>query len=84
MEVLLLAIMCASNIVCFIIGARVGQMVRKGEKVEIPSVSPVKAVREHEERKARKAEQERLEVILRNIEAYDGTARGQEDVPGGR
>ncbi len=29
-------------------------------------------------------ERSRLDVILHNLEAYDGTAAGQVDVPGGR
>lgn len=29
-------------------------------------------------------ERSRLDVILHNLEAYDGTAAGQLDVPGGR
>ena len=48
MEVLLLAVMAASNIVCFIIGAKVGQAVSKGERIETPAIDPLKAYREHE------------------------------------
>jgi hypothetical protein len=82
MEVLLLAVMGAVNIFCFLIGAKVGQAVVKGEKVEMPSIDPLKAVREHEAKKEAQKEQDRLNAILRNIEAYDGTGRGQEDIPG--
>ena len=82
MEVLLLAVMGAVNIFCFVIGAKVGQTVVKGEKVEMPSVDPLKAVREHEAKREAQKEQDRLNAILRNIEAYDGTGRGQEDIPG--
>ena len=82
MEVLLLAVMGAVNIFCFLIGAKVGQAVVKGEKVEMPSIYPLKAVREHEAKKEAQKEQDRLNAILRNIEAYDGTGRGQEEIPG--
>jgi hypothetical protein len=82
MEVLLLAVMGAVNIFCFLIGAKVGQTVVKGEKVEMPSIDPLKAVREHEAKKEAQKEQDRLNAILRNIEAYDGTGRGQEEIPG--
>lgn len=81
MEVLLLIVMGAVNILCFMIGAKVGQTVAKGEKVEMPSVNPLKAFREHEAKKEAQKEQDRVEAILRNIESYDGTERGQEDVP---
>ena len=83
MEALLLLLMGAFNIVCFIVGAKVGQTVSKGEPIEMPSVNPLKAHREREERKVAEAEQERIETIMRNIEAYDGTGAHQEDVPRG-
>lgn len=82
MEVLLLAVMALSNIVCFLIGAKVGQAVSKGEKVEIPSLDLLKAAREREAKQEAELEQNRIDVILRNAERYDGTANGQEDVPG--
>lgn len=82
MEVVLMAVMAAANIICFLIGAKVGQAVSKGEKVEMPSVNPLKTVREREEKKQAEMEQNRIDTILRNIEAYDGTGHGQEDVPG--
>ena len=83
MEVLLLTIMCASNILCFMIGARVGQKAVKGEEIKLPTVNPMEAVKEHRAKKAQEAEQERVETILRNIESYDGTSYGQKEVPRG-
>ena len=83
MEVLLLAVMAASNSVCFIIGAKVGQAVSKGEKIVSPTLDPLKAYREQEAKKEAKKVQERLDIIMRNIEAYDGTSNGQHDVPRG-
>lgn len=81
MEALLLAIMGAVNILCFMVGAKVGQTVSKGEEVKLPTVDPVKAVREHLDRKEAEYEQNRIDTIMRNIEAYNGTADGQEEVP---
>lgn len=83
MEAVLLLIMGVTNILCFVIGAKVGQKVVRGESVELPNVDPFKAHREREARKAQRAEQERVNTILRNIDSYDGTSRGQEDVPRG-
>lgn len=82
MEALLLLVMGATNILCFMVGARVGQKVTKGEEVELPSVNPMDAIREHQEKKEAQREQDRVDTILRNIEGYDGTSYGQEDVPG--
>ena len=82
MEALLLAVMGLTNIACFIIGAKVGQKVSKGEDIELPTINPLEIYREHEAKQEAQMEQERLETIMRNIEGYDGTANGQEDVPG--
>ena len=71
----------AMNILCFMIGAKVGQSVSKGESVELPNLDPLKAMREHREEKERRKEQNKLDAILRNIESYDGTGLGQEDIP---
>lgn len=84
MEIVLILAVGALNIACFLIGAKVGQRVAKGEKIELPSANPVKAVREHNEKKRAEKEaereQERINTILHNIENYDGTERGQKDV----
>jgi hypothetical protein len=71
----------AMNILCFMIGAKVGQSVSKGETVELPSLDPMKAAREHREQREAKREQDKLDTALRNMDNYDGTGRGQEDIP---
>ena len=76
----------ALNIACFFIGAKVGQIVAKGEDIKLPT-NPIDAVRERkierESRKEAEAEADRVETILQNIDNYDGTGRGQKDVPRG-
>lgn len=82
METLLIILAIgALCIACFFVGASVGQKVSKGEPVEIPKVDPMKPIREHQDRKQARAEQDRYDAILRNIENYDGTEAGQKDVP---
>ena len=66
--------------ICFLIGAKVGQKVSKGEAVELPSVNPIKAYRETKERKHAEAELNKIETIMHNIDAYNGTSIGQKDV----
>ena len=83
MEVLLMMILSLSNIACFIIGASLRQKVNKGESVKLPTVNPVEAIKEHREQKEYDYKQSQLETILRNIDNYDGTDYGQEDVPRG-
>ncbi len=80
MEILLLLISCISNIVCLVIGTKVGQTVSKGESIELLSVNPFEAHRKAEARKEAQMEQDRIDTILRNVDNYDGTGRGQEEV----
>ena len=68
------------NIACFFIGAKVGQTVSKGEKVEMPNLNPVKTYQANRAKKEIKMQQDKFDTILRNIDRYDGTAKGQEDV----
>lgn len=83
MMILVILVVCIANILCFYIGARIGQKIVRDEEVTLPN--PVAAVQEHaqkqrEQRKSRE-EQDQLDVILSNIENYDGTGYGQRDVP---
>lgn len=80
MEVLVLALFSLSNIACFIIGARVGQKVTKGEEIKV-TVNPMEAIREREAKKEAEYERSKFDTILRNIDSYDGSSYGQEDVP---
>jgi hypothetical protein len=83
MNALTIAVIALSNILCFIVGAKVGQTVSKGEKVELPSIDPIKAVREHKAKMEAYREQDRMETIMQNMENYDGSSSGQKDVPWG-
>ena len=83
MEVLALVVFGAVNIFCFVIGAKVGQTVAKGEKVELPNINPMEAIREHQNKREAEREQDKIDVIMSNIESYDGTSNGQRDVPKG-
>jgi hypothetical protein len=78
LTILAIGVVC---IACFCIGAKVGQAVSKGEKVEMPEVNPIKAFKEHIARQETEMEQSRMETILQNIDNYDGTSHKQEDVP---
>ena len=84
MEILLVAVAGTLNIVCFFIGAKIGQTVARGKEIETPAIkSPMKAIREYKDSKEAKKELERIETIMSNIERYDGTGNHQEDVPRG-
>lgn len=81
MEVLTILVVGTLNIVCFFIGAKVGQMTSKGEEIKMPTVNPMKIYREHQDHRESERVQARIDTILHNIECYDGTDKGQEDVP---
>ena len=84
MDILLVLVVGTLNVVCFFIGAKIGQTVSKGKDIEVPKIpSPITAYKSHIATKEAEAEKNRLDVILRNIERYDGTGNGQEDVPRG-
>lgn len=74
-------VMCLSNILCFMIGAKVGQAVSKGERVELPKIDPMSAARERQERRKAEKEQEWTDAVMQNIDIYNGTAEGQKDIP---
>ena len=80
MEILWIAAISAANILCFLVGARVGQKVAKGGTVELPK-DPVQAIRAAQDRKEAKRKQNKVETMLRNIDKYDGTGFGQEEIP---
>lgn len=81
MEILLVLTVGALCIGCFVVGAKVGQQVAKGEPVNIPLPNPAKAVREHKAQKEADRERSKIETIMANIERYDGSSGGQEDIP---
>ena len=71
------------NILCFFIGAKIGQKVVKNEELKLPN--PIKTIKEdvvaYEETKEAMKEQEKLDTIAYNIDMYDGTSIGQKEIP---
>ena len=82
-ELLALAGMVWSYILCLIIGIKLGQRMKNGEEVKLPTINPIEIAKEHRAKKEAEMEQNRIDIIMRNIENYDGTSRNQEDVPRG-
>ena len=79
-SILLLLISGTLNIVCFFIGAKVGQMVVKGEEIQAPEINLSNPVKAYREKKKAEYEQDRIDTIMQNIETYNGTSVGQKDV----
>ena len=76
----ILAVASLTNIACFVIGAKVGQTVSKGDVILTPTINPMKAYREHQAQKEADREKDKYNTVMRNIDSYDGTGYGQEDV----
>lgn len=76
-------VVCISimNIACFVTGTSIRQKIDKGEEVKMPDVNPVHMYHDHQKRKEQDKKASQREVLLRNIERYDGTPYGQEDIP---
>ena len=66
------------NIMCLLIGVRIGQKTSKGEEITIPT--PNKIITEIKENRERKMEEELNAKMLENINNYNGTALGQKDL----
>ena len=81
--ILLITVIGILCIVCFFIGAKIGQKTVKGEDIKVPkiTINPKKIYEQHLEKQEIEKEQSKLETIMKNIERYDGTDFGQEDVP---
>lgn len=80
MEIIYILALTISNIICVIIGAKLGQKAVKGEDIELPTLNPMKAIREHQDRKEAEREADKFNTLMYNIDAYDGTSNGQKDV----
>ena len=76
--VLIIGILC---IVCFFVGAKIGQKVVRQETIELPKLNPVEKVHEILEKKEKDKEEERYKVIAENIDNYNGTSIGQKKLP---
>lgn len=66
----------------FVIGVILGQKLNRNEKIE---VNPVKAIENYKEEREYKKEiqqeQTKLDIMLENIDNYDGTGIGQKNIP---
>lgn len=81
MEAIILLIVSMSNIICFFLGAKIGQRVVNNQPVRIIDKSPIESIREKQDSKELKKQQEIDDVIKHNIDVYDGTSLGQKDIP---
>lgn len=77
-QMLMVMFICLSNVACLIVGAKVGMKACRGEDIKLPG--PVAKVQSFKDSKEYKKEQENLDIMLHNIDVYDGTSLGQKDM----
>lgn len=78
--IILVLLMGGMNLLAFLIGAKTAQKADRGEEIELPTINPMKAYKEHREEIEANKEQERLNTMLENIDNYNGTGLGQKDI----
>lgn len=59
----------------------IANVIIKTSNKETTEFSPIEKVRQFNERREREIEQDRTKVISENIDAYNGTPEGQQDIP---
>ena len=74
--ILALGFICLS---CFLLGAKVGSKEELRNPIEVMQENKEK----REARREARIEEDRVAVIMQNIENYDGTSTGQREVPRG-
>ena len=70
-----------ANMCCFLLGAIVTQKTQKGEKIKVPTINPIRTIKEFNADKETQKEIERDRIINENIDNYNGTSIGQQNIP---
>lgn len=80
-SILLCTIFGVFILVAYSLGLKNGQRISKNEEVVVPNVNPIKVITEEKEKYEEKKKQEAYEIMMSNIDNYDGTGLGQKDIP---
>lgn len=76
---MLYIVLSASNILCFLIGAIVGQRAIKEKPI---LKAPTEAIKEYKNNKIQNEENEYFKTMAENIDNYNGTSFGQKKLGG--
>ena len=66
--------------ISFLLGAKVGQKIANNEPITIPTLNPVKVVKNYKLTKKQQEEIDELNKLMSNIDNYDGSDIGQQEV----
>lgn len=64
----------------FYIGAKTAQKASRGEEIKLPNINPVRAFEEYQDSKMIEQAEREKNIMLENIDNYDGSGLGQKDV----
>lgn len=78
--IILVLLMGGMNLLAFLIGAKTGQKVQKGEDIQLPTINPVKIIDEFKEKKEADREREIAKTNWENVNNYRGDSLGQKDI----
>lgn len=75
-------ILVVLNIITLLIGVKIGMSVANKKEI---TLNPIRAIQEHKEEREEEKETElkdkQLKTMLKNIDNYNGTEFGQEEIP---
>ena len=78
--IIICTIFGAFIIISYTFGLKNGQKLSNNKNIDMPFINIPKKIKEYQESKDIKQEQQQLGALLRNIERYDGSGIGQEDI----
>lgn len=68
-------------LIAYSLGLKNGQKLSKSEEVIVPELNPVKVIQKEIETVEEKKKQEAFDLMMSNIDNYDGTGLGQKNIP---
>jgi hypothetical protein len=77
--IILIAVVGILNIVCFFVGAKVGQKVVNKETIKLPKINPMEIYKDKQEKREAEQEIKEIEIMLQNIDNY-GTNKKQQEI----
>lgn len=79
-EILIIVVTAFITITAYSIGLKNGQRIVNNQPIELPKIEPVKAIKNAMAVAEANEKEKNFEVILENIENYDGTGKNQKEV----
>ncbi len=65
----------------YTLGLKNGQKLSKSESITLPELNPVKIIQSEIETHEEKKKQDQFDIMMSNIDNYDGTGIGQQSIP---